>query len=164
VGTSQVHIVRGLALSLLCSLAQAQKACPAADATARDRSVNLVCQALDAVNDLDARRLGELMAEDFSLTTISGKYFGESKAEMVRRWTQAPEPGTKATSRLTKVFRIRVAGASAFVSGEIEDKTIRDGQGKCESHAFTDLWERRQGRWLWVHSHESGHRDSPCQP
>lgn len=142
--------------------AAAQDLCVSKATAPMDPSVALVCQCLAAVNALDATALGRLMADDFSLTGVSGQYFGASKADMVRRWTAASDPGVTSRTQLTQVFRSYTSGAVRFVSGEMLDIARTGATTTCEAHAFTDMWEQRGGRWLWVHSHESGHRAVTC--
>lgn len=132
-------------------------------ATAADTTVlQRVCQALAAVNSRDAATLRALMAEDFALTSVSGKYFAASKSEMIGRWTQPATPGTASSSRLTKVFRAYQAGAFGFVVGEIQDREQEGQTASCTAHAFTDVWELRGPHWKWVQSHESGYRAAVC--
>lgn len=141
--------------------ALAQDVCAATTSPQADPGVTLVCQALAAVNAFNPTALGHLMADDFSLTGVSGQHFGASKADMVRRWTTA-DPGVTSRTQLTHVFRTHASGTVRFVSGEMVDITRTVATTTCEGHAFTDVWEQRSGRWLWVHSHESGHRVVTC--
>lgn len=121
-----------------------------------------VCLALSAVNKGDAKALQDLMADDFALTSVSGKYFGASKQSLISRWTEPPSPGTSAGSNLSEVFRVYQSATFGFVVGEIEDMSTEKQVPSCTVHAFTDIWELREKRWLWVESHESGYRSAPC--
>jgi ketosteroid isomerase-like protein len=121
-----------------------------------------VCKALGATNAGDAEALRALMADDFSLTSVSGKYFGSSKDEMIGRWTELAPSGTTSTSRLTKLFRVYQAGSLGFVAGQIQDRTQNGSTLTCTSHAFTDIWELRGSSWKWVQSQESGHKEESC--
>lgn len=147
---------------MLATQAVAQDLCATGSHAPSDPGVTLVCQALAAVNALDGKALGRQMADDFSLTSVSGQYFGASKAEMVRRWTSPSDPGVTSRTLLLRVFRTHASGTFRFVSGEMLDIMSTGATTTCEAHAFTDVWEQRGGRWLWVHSHESGHRDVTC--
>ena len=116
-----------------------------------------------AVNALDAKALRVLMAEDYSVTTTIGRTLSGSKEAMIARWTAAPPPGERGVTTLIGLSRVHVAGDAGFVSGTIEDRTITNTAQTCLVHAFTDIWERRRGTWVWVHSHESGAREAACE-
>lgn len=147
-----------VAVSLGGGAARAADVCTDAHGTRLELVLQSTCSALRAINIGDARMLESLMADDFALTSGSGKYFEHSRSEMVSRWTAASPAGVTAESRLAKVFRTRQADNHAFVAGVIEDRETREGRASCQQHAFTDLWERRRGKWVWVQSHESGAR------
>src|SRR4051794_36946832 len=70
-------------------------------------------------NKGDAKALQTLMADDFALSSVSGKYFDASKQSMITRWTEPPSPGTSSSSRLIKVFRAYQSAGFGFVAGEI---------------------------------------------
>lgn len=124
--------------------------------------VGKVCSALEAVNAADPDALRSLMAEDFALTSVSGRYYGHSREEMVLRWTSQGEPGTSTKSVLLQVHRAYETATFGFVSGIIEDRATSAGKSRCELHAFTDVWEFRSGQWRWVQSHESGAMPAEC--
>lgn len=121
-----------------------------------------VCAALAAINRMDAPALGALMANDFALFAASGKYYPNSKIDMVARWTAPNGPPGADSSMLVEIDREYLSGDVGFLAGEIEDRTIEAGQNRCYRHAFTDIWERRSGAWRWVQSHESGAREVSC--
>lgn len=156
------RIVFVVLVVMLARAADAQDLCATGTSAPPDAGVQLVCRALAAVNAFDARVLERLMADDFSLTGVTGRYFGASKAEMIQRWTTPPGPGASSRTRLTYVFRTHASGNMRFVSGELLDESAHGRERICEAHAFTDVWERRSGAWVWVHSHESGQRTVPC--
>jgi hypothetical protein len=135
---------------------------PSALAASRATVLSQVCLALAAVNKGNAATLRRLMAEDFALTSVNGKYFEKSKQGMITRWTEASPVGTTASSKLTKVYRTAQSAAFGFVAGEIEDKTMDKYGSHCAVHAFTDIWELRADQWQWVQSHESGERSQAC--
>lgn len=119
---------------------------------------------LAAIARGDAVSLAALMADDFELTSVGGKYYGMSKREMIARWTAPPAVGTTSTSTLITVARTFGSGGVGFVAGEIEDRTTSAGNAECAVHAFTDIWVRRGARWVWLQSHESGDHPAPCRP
>jgi ketosteroid isomerase-like protein len=142
--------------------APASDLCASQQITPGGEVLTHVCKALVATNAGDASALRALMADDFALTSVSGKYFGSSKDEMIRRWTEPAPQATSSTSRLTKLFRIHQAGTLGFVVGQIQDRTQSGSTLTCTSHAFTDIWELRGSSWKWVQSHESGYKEESC--
>jgi hypothetical protein len=121
-----------------------------------------VCRALSAINKGDPKALQDLMADDFALTTVAGRYLGASKQSLIRRWTEPLSPGTSASSSLIEISRVYQSATFGFVVGEIEDISTENQVSSCTVHAFTDIWELREKRWQWVESHESGYRSAPC--
>jgi len=125
-------------------------------------ALNQVCRALSAVNTRNRVLLRELMADDFALTSVSGKYFEASRDEMISRWTAAAAADVVGTTALTTVFRTYQTPTFGFVAGEMEDRTQEGTAVVCEVHTFTDIWELRGSHWKWVQSHESGYRKVSC--
>lgn len=121
-----------------------------------------VCAAIDAVNTGNREALGRLMGEDFALLGVTGKYFPRSREQMIARWTQDSEGGSKGSSHLTRVFRVIETSELGLVSGEIEDRIVEDGVERCSIHVFTDTWKRVGTNWEWMHAHESGFREIEC--
>ena len=151
------------AISIWASVAHAQSACSKLQQSAASIGVvGKVCSALEAVNTANPGALRALMAQDFALTSVSGKYYGGSREEMVSRWTSQGEPATTSRSFLLQVHRAYEAPNFGFVSGVIEDRTTTKGKPRCELHTFTDIWELRSGQWVWVQSHESGAKPAKC--
>lgn len=124
---------------------------------------SLTCAALDSVNRSDPAALSALMADDFAMTTASGRFLPNAKAMLVERWTALSAQGEAASSSLLDVRLERVDGDVGIVAGRIEDRTERAGSVGCSTHAFTDVWTRRGGRWFWTLSHESGGAPAPCR-
>jgi hypothetical protein len=153
-----------LAMLLGGAAARAADVCADVSKTRTDVILQNTCSALHAINVRDARALASVMADDFALTSVSGRYYEHSRSEMVGRWTAPPPAGVTGESRLAKVFRSRQSGSNGFVAGVIEDRETRNRVTSCQQHAFTDTWERRRGKWVWVQSHESGARDCESEP
>lgn len=160
------HLLRlgAAALAGLASVAGAADLCAVPPAPPDPVLWRKTCAVLDAVNRKDPAALRGLMAEDFALTSVSGRYHGASRAEMVQRWTAPDEPGTTSRSTLTALHRVFRSGDLGFVSGVIEDRTQKGPAVECSTHAFTDIWVSRDGAWQWLQSHESGSKTSRCGP
>jgi len=151
------------AISIWPSVVHAQSACAQLQQSAVTTAVvGKVCSALEAINAASPQALRALMAEDFALTSVSGKYYGNSREEIISRWTSPGNQGTTSRSVLLQVHRAYETPTFGFVSGLIEDRTTVKGKSRCELHTFTDVWEFRSGQWLWVQSHESGAKPAKC--
>lgn len=151
-----------VALTFLTPAAHASDLCLPATRSAGGVLHAKVCEALAAVDQKDRATLRELMASDFSLLGVTGKYFGNSRDDMVTRWTSGSPDSSASSARLVEVYREHVKGNAGFIAGEIEDRVDERGKRTCHRHAFTDFWERRGNTWVWVQSHESGAREAPC--
>ncbi len=124
--------------------------------------VQLTCSALDAVNRRDRSALAALMADAWLVTTVSGKTMLSAKSYVLDAWTRPLPAGTKGVSRLIEVRASRIQGATGYVVGLILDRTTTVDSDECLTHAFTDIWQKIDGRWQWVASHESGLVEGPC--
>jgi hypothetical protein len=100
------------------------------------------------------------MADDFVMTAASGQFLSRSRDFLLDKWTSPPTPGAQARSSLIEVRSERLDGRAGAISGVIEDVVVSAAGNDCVRHAFTDIWVRREKRWYWVQSHESG--VAPC--
>ena len=121
------------------------------------------CAALAATNTSNREALAALMAEDFVMTAASGQFLAHDRAYLIDKWSAPPPPGGEARSSLVEVRSERLDGRAGAISGVIEDVVVSPAGTDCVRHAFTDIWVRRQKRWYWVQSHESGVAPCPAQ-
>lgn len=121
------------------------------------------CAALAATNTHHREALAALMADDFVMTTASGQFLPHSRAFLLDKWTETPAPGARSYSALIDVRSERLDGRAGSISGVIEDLNVTPTGTDCLRHAFTDIWVRRNKRWYWVQSHESGVAPCPAQ-
>ena len=96
---------------------------------------------IQAVRDSDVQRFREILAEDFLNTNPDGTLV--DKAGFLE---QIARPLALANFEASDV-RIRLMGDSAIVHGRT-GYTKPDGQ--VASGRYTDIWARRNGRWLAV--------------
>lgn len=118
------------------------------------------CAALAAINAQDRPALSAFVAEDFVMTAASGQFLPRAREILLDKWTAPPPPGGNAYAALIEVHSERLDGRAGAISGVIEDRTASPSGVDCIRHAFTDIWVRREKRWYWVQSHESG--VTPC--
>ena len=92
----------------------------------------------------DVARFTEILADDFLCTNPDGSLI--DKPQFLRQ-TAVP---VSFTDFDVDDLRIRVLGAVAIVHGRTRFalKDGRRGRGQ-----YTDVWEKRQGRWLAVSAH-----------
>ena len=92
----------------------------------------------------DVARFTEILAEDFLCTNPDGSLIDKSQ---FLRQTAVP---VSFTDFDVDDLRIRVLGDVAIIHGKTRFalKDGRRGRGQ-----YTDVWEKRQGRWLAVSAH-----------
>jgi ketosteroid isomerase-like protein len=99
---------------------------------------------ITSVQTSDVRRFDEILAEDFLCSNPDG-----SLVDRAGFLTQTARPVTISNLQ-THDVRIRVLGDVALVHARTT-YTLPDG--RAGSGRYTDVWARRQGRWLAVSAH-----------
>jgi ketosteroid isomerase-like protein len=101
-------------------------------------------QYIHSVVHSDVQRFREILSDDFLCTNPDGTLV--DKAQFLRQ-TAIP---TSFTDFDVDDLRIRVLGDVALIHGRTRFalKDGRRGHGQ-----YTDVWEKRQGRWLAVSAH-----------
>jgi ketosteroid isomerase-like protein len=102
---------------------------------------------LAAFRNSDVRRFGELLAEDFLNSRPDGSLV--DRAGFLAQVAQPPRVSNLSADDV----RIRVLGDFAIIHARMP-YTRPDGQPAAGR--YTDLWERRQGRWVCVAAHVTG--------
>ena len=105
---------------------------------------DLNSQYIHSVVHSDVARFTEILADDFLCTNPDGSLI--DKPQFLRQ-TAVP---VSFTDFDVDDLRIRVLGDVAIIHGRTRFalKDGRRGRGQ-----YTDVWERRQGRWLAVSAH-----------
>ena len=97
-----------------------------------------------SVQNGDVRRFSEILAEDFLCSNPDG-----TLVDKARFLEQTARPVTISGLAIEDV-RIRVLGDVAIIHARtrytLADGTAREGR-------YTDVWARREGRWLAVSAH-----------
>jgi len=99
---------------------------------------------IDSVQGSDVARFRELLAEDFLCSNPDG-----SLVDRDRFLEQTARPVT-ITGLEAHDVDIRILGNVAIVHGRT---TYTLADGSPGSGRYTDVWERREGRWLAVAAH-----------
>src|SRR4051812_40079454 len=97
-----------------------------------------------SVQNGDVKRFGEILADDFMLSTPDGSLL--DKAEFLRL-TAGPVP---ISELVAEDVRIRLLGDFAIIHGRFNP---RSAEGKPRRGRYTDNWARRDGTWVAVSAH-----------
>lgn len=119
--------------------------------------IALQAEAVRAADARDAAALGRLIADDWTIAFQAAP--GEAlrfsdKGRAIARWTTAT-PGVEALPTQIAEPRALVSGDTGVVWARISDRWHdKDGDHQTET-AVTDVFARRDGRWIWVASTEA---------
>jgi len=145
---SQRFVVR---ICFLCSLLLTSLAAAAQQPKAdSDTAVSQKLQAiekewLNAEKNHDAAAFEKIVADDWVAITPDGK-----------RQTKAERGAEIKTARTTSAtlgnMNVRVFGDAAVVTGTDDEVTVEDGKKSIEHYVWTDVFVKRNGKWLAVAS------------
>jgi ketosteroid isomerase-like protein len=99
---------------------------------------------ISSVQSSDVRRFDEILAEDFLCSNPDG-----SLVDRAGFLVQTARPATISNLEARDV-RIRIMGDVAIIHART---TYYMHDGRAVSGRYTDVWARRQGRWLAVSAH-----------
>ena len=99
---------------------------------------------ITSVQTSDVRRFDEILAEDFLCSNPDG-----SLVDRAGFLAQTARPVTIANLEAHDV-RVRIIGDVALIHART---TYTMADGRSGSGRYTDVWARRQGRWLAVAAH-----------
>jgi len=120
---------------------------PNADSdTAISQKLQAIEQAwLNAERNHDAAAFEKIVADDWVAITPDGKR--QTKAE---RAVEIKSSHT--TSATLGDMNVRVFGDAAVVTGTDDEVTVEDGKKSSEHYVWTDVFVKRNGKWLAVAS------------
>jgi ketosteroid isomerase-like protein len=99
---------------------------------------------ISSVQSSDVRRFDEILAEDFLCSNPDG-----SLIDRAGFLVQTARPVTISNLEARDV-KIRIMGDVAIIHART---TYNMPDGRAASGRYTDVWARRQGRWLAVSAH-----------
>jgi len=99
---------------------------------------------ISSVQNSDVRRFDEILAEDFLCSNPDG-----SLVDRAGFLVQTARPVTISNLEARDV-KIRIMGDVAIIHART---TYTMPDGRAVSGRYTDVWARRQGRWLAVSAH-----------
>jgi ketosteroid isomerase-like protein len=112
--------------------------------TDHDTLVALNCDYIRSVQTSDVRRFDEILADDFLCSNPDG-----SLVDRAGFLAQTARPVTISNLEARDV-KIRIMGDVAIIHART---TYNMPDGRAASGRYTDVWARRQGRWLAVSAH-----------
>ena len=99
---------------------------------------------ISSVQSSDVRRFDEILAEDFLCSNPDG-----SLVDRAGFLVQSARPVTISNLEARDV-KIRIMGDAAIIHART---TYTMPDGRAASGRYTDVWARRNGRWLAVSAH-----------
>jgi ketosteroid isomerase-like protein len=100
---------------------------------------------LDAEKNHDAAAFEKLVADDWIAISPDGKT--QTKAERA-----AQIKGGQIASATMGDMKVRVFGDTAVVTGTDDEVSMTDGKKSSEHYVWTDVFVKRNGKWLAVAS------------
>ena len=99
---------------------------------------------LDSVVTGDVQKFGEMLSPDFLCSTPEGSLLDKSEFLLL---TAAPRTLERLDAR---DIRIRIEGDVAIIHAATTYTTLTGHEGRGR---YTDIWARRNGRWLAIAAH-----------
>jgi uncharacterized protein (TIGR02246 family) len=100
---------------------------------------------LNAEKNHDAAAFEKIVADDWIAITPDGK-----SQTRIERATEIK--GAHTTSATMGNMKVRVFGDTAVVTGTDDETTIEDGKKSTDHYVWTDVFVKRNGKWLAVAS------------
>jgi uncharacterized protein (TIGR02246 family) len=105
---------------------------------------------LEAQKAKDADKLGAILAEGWVGIGTDGKSTTKSEA-----MAHLKTPGYSLDSYEIGPMKVRIFGNAAVVTGSDTEKSMEAGKDSSGKYVWTDVFVRREGKWLAVASHDS---------
>jgi ketosteroid isomerase-like protein len=132
---------------VLCAAASVQAQQPKANSDAATAQTLQATERawLNAEKNHDVAAFERIVADDWIAITPEGK--SQTKAERAAEIKVA-----HTTSATLGDMKVRVFGDTAIVTGTDDEITMQDGKESSEHYVWTDVFVKRNGKWLAVAS------------
>jgi hypothetical protein len=101
----------------------------------------------DAMVAVDTDKLNQIFADDWAIVGKSGKIV--TKESLLRDFKSGKD---RLVSYELGPMDVQVLGNVAVGHGSVTEKRIRDGKDVSGEGVWTDLFEKRAGKWVVVRS------------
>jgi ketosteroid isomerase-like protein len=119
---------------------------PHRDRRTEDTILRLERETMEAIRNKDGATLSRILADDFVLRSPAGADL--NKTEFLKLAQSIP---VKILSVKGENLKVNVYGQTAVLTGVQRSTTLGDdGREETSAGAFTDIFIKRQGRWLLV--------------
>jgi hypothetical protein len=155
--SSGAGILRSLAVAMLSALAVSSGACAGSDEEAIARIEHDFAAMQITKDPATIESVAAVMDEGFRFTDPAGRDAGASRAELL---------GLLKSDKLVvdamdfRPFTIRIFGSTAIVEGVNTGHASFAGKDVSGTFAWVDVFEKREGRWIWLFS-QSGKVGDP---
>ena len=112
--------------------------------TDHDELAELNREYIRSVQEGDVRRFGEILAEDFLCSNPDGSLVDK------RQFLEQTARPVTISGLVAEDVRIRLLGDVAIIHART---AYRTATGEQRNGRYTDVWARRDGRWLAVSAH-----------
>ena len=150
-------MLRSIAISLAAAALAALATPAAARAPAPADPIKAAEQAwVNAMIAKDARALRRILAPDWTGQNDSGKV--ADRAEMIANYTSGK---SVITALKLRDMKVRYSGNMAVIQGSDDETSTWNGKDSSGAYTWTDIFERRGGRWLAVASQVTQVKTAP---
>jgi ketosteroid isomerase-like protein len=108
---------------------------------------------LDAYEQSDAKAMGAIVADDFTITFPDGSM--QTKPQIMEMIKRPRGPASPAPRFYTEDVRSRAYGDTVILMGRVISEYAREGKTVKDASRYTDTYVKRGGRWQVVASHLS---------
>jgi ketosteroid isomerase-like protein len=109
---------------------------------------------LDAYEQLDAKAMDAVVADDFTITFPDGSI--QTKPQILNMIKAPRRPNQSSLRFYTEDVQSRVYGDTVILIGRVVTERRQNGNSMKEENRYTDTYVKRGGRWQVVASHLSG--------
>jgi ketosteroid isomerase-like protein len=138
-----------LAGSLLLGTVSGTAGIKSADLDETAHLIDLDRQFQSAVKEQDAVTAGKFLADDYELTTSSGKVYSK------QAFLATLDPKNKMQVNVSREVKVRIHGDVAILAAILDQAYMENGKLKSAPVRFTDTYLKTPTGWLQIAAHAS---------